>query len=92
MDKVIELDDQQLATRILSLHNGKFLKNEQMLVIEFNGQYFIITVVSLKPKDNYEHRLGPKTVFKFETKAGQKIKMKSQKKKMANLFGSGFKM
>lgn len=63
-----------------------------MLVVQFNGLYLIITVVGVKPKDNYDHRLGSKTIFTFETKGGQKIKMKSQKKKAANLFGSGFKM
>lgn len=58
IDKTIEVDDQQLATRILTLHNGKFLKNEQTLPVEFNGIYLIVTVVSVKPKDNNDHRIG----------------------------------
>ena len=92
IDKVIEIDDAQLSARIVGAHNGKFMKNEQMLILEFNGLYLILNVASIKPKDSHDYRLGPKTVFKFETRSGQKIRMKSMKQKTADIFGTGFKM
>lgn len=65
IDKTIEIDDQELATKILTLHNGKFWRSEQTFPIEFNGIYLIVSIVSVKPKDNHDHRLSQKTVFKF---------------------------
>ena len=81
-----------MANKILSVYNGKFLKTNQIFPIEFNNIYLLITIVSVKPKDTYDHRLSQNTVFKFETKLGQKMKMKSQKKKTVDLFAKGFKM